>query len=638
MPTRLAYILLALFVGGLFCVAQLRLDKWSYMGDEVRYLYYAVSFFHTGTFHMPEGVWAEYLTKAGYGVTPVAGIGHSVVTSVLLSPWAGLFSVESARWFVLTVGLCGMIGLFKLIRERVGDVLSVVTVTCAMFSLPFFAYAKTLYAETWLFTVAVWAWFLVSRSVSGLGWRLVGLSLALSLPFLHIRAALVSGVLCAVYFWRLRPWKRSATAETGIALLIILLAAGCFYAYQAMLFGSLLGSASATVQPSFAMFADRVAIHLFDLRHGLLTYSPIWIVGLGGLALGCAKRDGWSIQSAFLLVAYLATMVWGNASESMPARFWVAAVPMLSVGFARWAATSKPFASWTVLPVLALITVTNTVLFTVQSGSFLANRTFSVTYNWLFDEFGYMHLGAFLPWDAYGYYAPNMERSMEIAWHLMMALGVVIAALCFACFKARSVVGRLCGAAPLVIVLAVIGRSGAAPILPSEYDLQVSSGAATTSVSIRFKKPEIPAFVRFSEPRQLWGTPAYPAALIMTAISDTVSVSRQFPARPLMPVFGADRVSELRITEAQRTEPALWLGTGAVEVFRNERPTVLLFLVGAFSVLLCASGSWVWRRIGGTPETAPKCLGALLTRAALDEAHAAATPVHPRHGRIPASR
>ena len=319
-----------------------------------------------------------------------------------------------------------------------------------------------------------------------------GLILAVGLPFFHLRGVFLTAPLMAIYaLYASRDAHRRRQLILGGVILI--LAVWLFSLYQMRLFGSLLGSAGYLVKPSLGMFMERFAMGLFELRHGLLVYAPIWILAFVGLLSGSFKRQALTIEALVFVMCYSVGSVWSYASESMPARYWVAIIPMLAVGLGGWLHTPKSTSAWTIAPVLLIITLLNSALFAYNSAGFLANRQFSVTYDELFERFHHFHLGAFLPWDFYGYDAPHMELSSPLALRLLLLFAMLVACSWLACARCRPVWRRIGGLTSLVIVLAVIGRTGLVLIPSSEYQITTDQGQGRrTSVTVRFSQPQHP--------------------------------------------------------------------------------------------------------------------------------------------------
>ena len=536
-----------------FFLYQLVLKKSCYMGDEIRYGYYATSLFYTHTFQMPADLWSRYTAQAGCPSTETWPVVHSVVSSAIMAPFAGVSPLRGTRWFMFAISCVGLLGIYRLIARTYSFRAAIWVVGCVAFSIPFVGYAKTLYPEIFLLTLAVWSWLLLRSRPFTMVHSAVGLVLAVGLPFFHVRGLFLAAPLLAMY--ALYAW-RDAHRRRQLILggLILIPAVWLFSLYEMRLFGSALGSATYLVTPSPGMFMDRFAIGLFDLRHGLLVYTPIWILAFVGLISGSFKRQALTIEALVFFACYSVGSVWSNASESMPARYWVATIPMLAVGLATWLHTPKSTSAWTVAPVLLIITLLNSALFVYDSWWFLENRTFSVTYNELFERLHHFHLGAFLPWDGFGYAVPHMEVTTALALRLLLLLAALVACSWLACARHHRVWRRIGGLASLAIVLAVIGRTGIALIPSGEYQITTVQGQEPTSVTVRFNQPEHPSLVRFGEPRQLWYPPNYPPEFVIANSPDGTRF-REFrsPVRPLLPIFGVEESRVLRISESQKT-------------------------------------------------------------------------------------
>jgi hypothetical protein len=551
------------------------------MGDEVRYLYYSASLYFTHTLAMPAAQWAAYLERTGYPFTAMPGMRQSVVYAALFAPFVGWWSLEAARWFNFGISLIGVLGIYLLLRRSSSKMISFVTTALAAFAFPYVAYHKTVYPETVVLTVTVWAWYLSESVGPSLARRTAPLVLIFSLPFLHLRAVPAAVVLFGIYLVSIRPPERGRMVSTypyPMALAAAALVGFCVF--QTQIYGGLAGNAIPAHPFKLSGFPDMLAISLFDRRHGLLTYSPVWLLSLAGLAAGCAKRERTSMDAAVLLAVACATLAWSNAGESMPARFWVATVPMLAVGWAAYLRNAKSAAMLAVLPLLGVITAINAWRFMWTSLTFLENRTISLTYERLYQSYSYFHLGAFLPWDHYELPAAHMEVSFAIARRLALAALLFVLAQAYGAVTRSRARRTVAGMASLVLLLAVLAKCGVATV---KDGCRVS--AESRSLTITFAQPLRPSLVKVGDPGALWIGPAYPDQFTLETSVDGSTFTKEsvIRARSLLAIPPGEPVRALRLSEVERTARAPWLTAGPPRVYVDNPRLWLLALLGLIS-------------------------------------------------------
>lgn len=593
-------------IGGIFLalfVLQLQLPRWCYMGDEARYLHYAASFHRDGTFSMPRAEWAAVLARIGCPYVDAGGLRQTVGYAALLAPVAGRFDLEGARWFNFCVSLLGLTGLYLLLRRYHGVVLSVSVMAVAAFTLPAFGYHKSIFPEVPMMTLAVWAWYFIEGGCAPLRRAVLIVALLVALPLAHIRAIPLAITLFAVMLWTL--WRDDRRRVAPMAVLG-LVGAAVFVLLSRHLYGAVTGSAWAAHKFAVGDIIPLVALHLLDLRHGLLVYAPVWVFAAVGFVLGCWRRERAMIVSAALLAVYTLSLIWSIAAESMPARYWVAALPMLSMGLAAFFAQRKHWLAWSAFVPLALISAANTVWFLLHSGTFLENRTMSLSYHTLFQRFPHFHLGAFLPWDGIDYGAPHMEQSLvRLVWLCAAALAVVALTVCASRTRKRAF-AAVASLAALVVVLSVIGASGVTAIAPEDirvlrssdpklvYDAasgqvrkdEAASAAGPAWMTILFLSPARPTLIALPRAWDLWYAPNYPVEFRLEASDDGTRFTRlaEVTARGALPVPATRRIAALRIMEHPETAESRWLGPEAPRVYRSDPHFALLALLGALSV------------------------------------------------------
>src|SRR5260221_11665246 len=117
-----------------------------------------------------------------------------------------------------------------------------------------------------------------------------------------------------------------------------------------------------------------IAMQLFNVRHGLFAFAPIWLLGYAGLCVGAAQGRTVAWQGLGLALIAVFTSIGVNPGECWPARFWVLSMPMLAVGLCLWwqAGTGPLLRGITVA--LAVVTLANTAMFLRAPNAFLENR------------------------------------------------------------------------------------------------------------------------------------------------------------------------------------------------------------------------------------------------------------------------
>jgi hypothetical protein len=159
------------------------------------------------------------------------------------------------------------------------------------------------------------------------------------LPFLYLKYSSIALVLLAycLYLPRLR---RSAWFYAG------LFASWAFWVVtQASIYGPHLAAGSGGNFSSFShrgMF-DRASMALFDKAQGLVPYQPAYLLILWAvpsyLVLRRGRRAGGPLAAAALAVfAYALTyaLFLGSPGESMPGRYYCAALPLMALLIAAW--------------------------------------------------------------------------------------------------------------------------------------------------------------------------------------------------------------------------------------------------------------------------------------------------------------
>jgi len=375
-------------------------------GDEPRYLIYAVSFIRHGVFIMQPSEWSrlsQHVVGHPSAALPTGAGGaflmNGVYIPMLLSPVAGLLKLWGLRMATLLVGIAGLFCLYQLLRRVAGPLPALASLAAAAFSMPLLPYLHLFYMETFVFALVCWAWLRLQTHRRSLPGDLLTTLVIVSIPFAHLRGAAVAALLFAGLLSiviRQRLWARAATI-----CLIALISGLAFVLLNLSIYGAVTGPVNTARPPLPTQWLPVLSMQLFNVRHGLFAYAPLWVLGYAGLwaSLGLRGNPKFSIgrQALILATAAALTGVGVNPGECWPARFWVLSVPMLSVGLCVWMERARGIAAATCFVLLLLATLTNTVFFFKVPNAFLENRQTSTTYDALFDRFGLLDANVLLP-------------------------------------------------------------------------------------------------------------------------------------------------------------------------------------------------------------------------------------------------
>ena len=207
------------------------------------------------------------------------------------------------------------------------------------------------------------------------------------------------------------------------------------------------------------------------------------------------------------------TSVGVNPGECWPARFWVLAVPMLSVGLCCWwTLARKSSLRWIAIALIAL-TLVNTALFFWKPNDFLDNRQSTKTYQTLFDRFGQLDFGLVLP--------VEVDDAQVCGGGAQFALGAGLFIVLTAA-AARTQRLRWAYAAPAVLLLiACIDLARVRVMEPPAYQAQIDP----KRLGIDFGQPVTAGYIQFGHAarpgpyrrtgrafrRRISGRPAKPA-------------------------------------------------------------------------------------------------------------------------------
>lgn len=471
-------------------------------GDEPRYLIYAVSFIRHGHYVMPVAEWSQLSLRVSgnpSSALPSGGGGAFLMNGVyiptLLSPVAGLLALRGLRLATFVVGIGGLFCLYQLLRKAGGPLAALASLAIAAFSLPLLPYLHLFYMETFVFALVCWAWLRLQTHVRRLSGDLLTTLIIVAIPFAHLRGAVVAALLFAgliATLVRQRLWTRAATicalaAFSGLVFVLL----------NVSIYGAITGPVNTARPPLPTQWFPVLSIQLFNVRHGLFAYGPIWVLGYAGLwaSLGLSsgppgdKRLAIARQALILATAAALTGVGVNPGECWPARFWVLSVPMLSIGLCVWIDRARGVAAMACLLLLLVPTLANGVLFFRAPNSFLEDRQTSMTYDALFDRFGHFDINVLLP-------VENDDDANRVA-----AARLALGAGTFILLMALALRYRAASLPALVLLLVVIDLSRVH---------RVAGRVVTASqdhLQIAVSRPVRVAMLEFGHGEQVWFAP-----------------------------------------------------------------------------------------------------------------------------------
>ena len=437
---------LLLIAAACYCV---RSQIWT--GDEPRYVMYASSIIEHGRPVMTMQEWSDFVlrvTGSRSATLPVGGDGtvlmNSLYLPVLLSPIAYLWPLGGLRFATLIVGLIGLASLARLCGRLGGERVAVLGVVVAGLSIPLLPYLHLFYMETYLFALVCVSWERLHRVETG--WLADGMTalLVLAIPFVHLRGSVVAVLLFAMLVWQ--TFRRGLYRRTLVLSCAAAVAFGSLLVANWWIYGTITGPVNTARPPTPSQSFDVLTMQLFNVRHGLLAYAPVWLLGYAGLWLALQRRSRIGIEGLVLATVAAVTSIGINPGECWPARFWVLSMPMLTVGLCVWWTTTT-----TVLPRLigiALLgfTFVNTLVFLVHPNLYLENRQSPATYQYLFDVIGKLHFGLPLPVEV------DDADNLTVARNLSLGASVFLLSMLLAAWR-RNGLFALPAAAMLLIVV-----------------------------------------------------------------------------------------------------------------------------------------------------------------------------------------
>lgn len=503
-----------------YSLLQIRLIGMPSTGDEPEYIYRAISFWKTGGFHLPVSSFGaifprfQWLVNSRFSPIP----GHPVVMSIMASPLAGVLGVAGLRSFSLFFTIFAFVSVVYLIKPYVGVGVSLISSFLMIFLLPGLAYSHLFYTDSTLMGLVAISWCLGRASGSIL--PQIGVLCALLLPFIHVRSSLVSAALVSFILVRSLHYRNYKSLLVSLAMTLV--GGVLFLIHQYLLFGRLIDGASATFKPSFSGILPRVAVQTIDFRHGLLTVNPFAVVSFSGLIVAAIKRKQVALEGIIILAVYVPMMIWGTASESWPARFWVSVLPALAVGTGYALISLKGWVAKSAAGFLLLISVINSRILLHNNGKFLENRMGSLTYDEDFPWHNHVDFAPLLPWDQFNFEVFGINPALDIDYRLMTYVGLFFVFLFFLFltneFTKKRSFSMLTGCMSVAVIVGGLFFACMSPMKTTSYTLLKSNGDIVLSLNCASR---VRAIRLLGSPRALMIPPAFPSEIIVKTVSET---------------------------------------------------------------------------------------------------------------------
>jgi len=543
-PLTLKVTVPAILLG--LAALHLRIGELSFTGDEPHYAFSGLRFDDAFSRHSAQWNWARFLAQsrlspASYGYDRFVVLAQSALVGVALGP-SLLFGLGAGRWCNFGFGCLGLIALASALNAGVGrrkgsNTAVALTIAIVAFSLPLVAYMRLLYPEVLLFTAAA----LALRSLLAKHYLATAL-LAVVLPLVHARALPLSIAFVALILLDgLRERRRAALSSIAMYCALEIGVAVLRQRWPDA-FG---GTAFPTYQPQLDLFLWRAGLAFFDVRHGLLAYAPIYLIGFAGLIAGVLKRNRACTYCALLFLPTFLTFMWSNAGDSWTARFWVLALPFLAVGLTYWFASIKEPAAWALTIPSVLLGVLNTALLADEPEWFLQNRRASLTYQVIY-KLTHVFLGANLPIDK----GDNLSLPAAVnglSALTVFALSLLVLLVLAVALPARR--GRLaCTVAAGVMTVAPLVASLAGDVPAAAYTIAIGSGGSTMVVSFSQPPPPVEAIVLDDGLPLAWNPVDFPDHFILSCAGTGKGRHRvELPSRPVIVPTGCGRSQQISV-------------------------------------------------------------------------------------------
>jgi hypothetical protein len=261
---------------------------------------------------------------------------HAPGLPLLLLPAYAAAGYLGTVLFLAVLAALTALAIFDLAHAIAGSAAAVATWAAVGLTVPFVPHAWLIFPEmpgalivAWS---ALWLWQPADQRPRTWFWR--GVALA-SLPWLHTKFVIFLAILGAALLWRARARPRLMVAL--FCPVVVSLAGWLSFFY--VFYGSLNPEAPYGDYPAIYVLAKNIPRGLlgllFDQKFGLLFYSPIYWLAIGGCWLMLMRSDTRFLGATLLLATAVHVgsttrlyMWWGGTSA--PARFLVPILPCLA--------------------------------------------------------------------------------------------------------------------------------------------------------------------------------------------------------------------------------------------------------------------------------------------------------------------
>ena len=490
-------------------------------GDEPRYFLYARALLEHGSFEMGLPEWQALFLSATRTTTAALPIDdrasivmNAVYLPALLSPVAWAFSLRGLRAVTLLAGIAGLHALYRLCRRAMPAPAALAAIAAAGCCIPLLPYLHIFYMETFLFALVCVTWERLLRGPRSAAGDVVTALLLIAIPFVQLRGAVVAAALLAWLIWR--SWAAGKRRRTLGLMLLALAGLGALVALNLAIYGAVTGPVNTARPPWPWQWFGVLSMQLFNVRHGLLAYAPVWLLGYAGLILGAWRGSVIARQGLVLAAIAAATGVGVNPGECWPARFWVLSVPMLAVGFGVWVAAARGWMLRAATLALLAMTLLNSAMFIWAPNEFIENRQASNTYQLIFDAIGFANPGLMLPVE------DDAPADTAESADLTIAAAVLVALL-----VAAASGWQASAALALLMVAAMLDLTRVEAVPAGSY----SVAAEPSGFRVLLRAPVRIGYVKVGNGKQAWfAPPIWPRF----AVSVDGAPVRVVPANPVI--------------------------------------------------------------------------------------------------------
>ncbi|MGP9811843.1 hypothetical protein ACTZWT_10060 [Rhodopseudomonas sp. NSM] len=490
----------------LICAAVLLSPFQALTGDEPRYLMYATAALD-GRFTMALPEWSDlHMRATGVAanwlpVPPGTPLFNSVYVPAVLSPVASVFGLAGLRACSLLVGLFGLLCLFRICARAAEDRAALIAVALAGLSIPLLPYLHLFYMESFLFAAVCCAWDRLQTPSRTTGGHALTAAILMAIPFIQMRGCVVAAALFLWLLWQLyQQGKRSLVVYM---LLAASLAGAIFFALNIAIYGGIFGPVL-TVRPMPpSAWYSVISMQLFNVRHGLIVYAPVWLLGYVGLIVGAWKGINGSRQGLALAVIAAITGMGINPGECWPARFWILSIPMLTVGLTIVIECGRSVLQRVVLVALTVATLANTVVFIAAPNAMLNNRQAPITWQAMFDAVGHFHPGLLIPVEV-----TDATTSRAIAFWMIGSAGLILL-MAISLLKNNRISAALAG----LILVAFVDLTRVEAVAPKDYVMTTRPDGFT----LNFEGVSDVRYVQFGNLIETWWVPPWPLLTVETS-------------------------------------------------------------------------------------------------------------------------